>query len=104
MIVGTVPGPLVGKSATPTASKPATKLITLSARLRRAARYTSRPERWPKAADEPVAYIGVVIAAKRWQEVGLSKHHPVSPDQHDREKDANDPNDHSRAIIGDHRR
>jgi hypothetical protein len=37
-------GALVGKSATPTASKPATKLITLSARLRRAARYTSRPE------------------------------------------------------------
>ena len=33
-----------GKSATPTASKPATKLITLSARLRRAARYTSRRE------------------------------------------------------------
>ena len=49
----------------------------------------------PKAADEPVAHIGVVIAAERWQEVGLSKHHPVSPDQHDREEDANDPNDHS---------
>jgi hypothetical protein len=49
----------------------------------------------PKAADEPVAHIGVVIAAERWQEVGLSKHHPVSPDQHDREEDANDPNDHA---------
>src|SRR5215213_3561048 len=49
----------------------------------------------PKAADEPVAHLGVVIAAERWQEVGLSKHHLVSPEQHDREEDANDPNDHS---------
>jgi hypothetical protein len=96
MIVGTVLGALVGKSATPTASKPATK-ADHTIREVAAGRevYEQAGTDGPKAADEPVAHIGVVIAAERWQEVGLSKHHPVSPDQHDREEDANDTNDHS---------